>query len=70
MFDTLLDEFDDDTPRAPEDDIERFQKLPIDDDDSSGFLACTTHAPVHDLRRGRFDTLAVDRNVDLASQNL
>ena len=36
MFDTLLDEFDDDTPRAADDDIERFQKLPIDDDDSSG----------------------------------
>ena len=37
MFDTLLDEFDDDSQRAPDDDIERFQKLPIDEEgESSG----------------------------------
>ena len=34
MFDVLLDEFDDDTPRSAEDDLDSFQKLPIDDDDS------------------------------------
>ncbi len=34
MFDVLLDEFDDDTPRA-DDDLESFQKLPIEDEESS-----------------------------------
>jgi RNA polymerase primary sigma factor len=35
LFDVLLDEFDDDTPRSAEDDLDSFQKLPIDDDDSA-----------------------------------
>jgi RNA polymerase primary sigma factor len=34
LFDVLLDEFDDDTPRGTEDDLESFQKLPLDDDDT------------------------------------
>ena len=35
LFDVLLDEFDDDTPRSTEDDLDSFQKLPIEDDDST-----------------------------------
>jgi hypothetical protein len=35
LFDVLLDEFDDDTPRAADDDLESFQKLPIEDEESS-----------------------------------
>ena len=34
MFDVLLDEFDDDTPRTSEDVLETFQKLPLDDEDA------------------------------------
>ncbi|MBX3423600.1 MAG: sigma-70 family RNA polymerase sigma factor [Pirellulaceae bacterium] len=33
MFDVMLDEFDEDTPRAGDDVLDTFQKLPIDDDD-------------------------------------
>ena len=35
LFDVLLDEFDDDTPRSTEDDLDSFQKLPIEDEDST-----------------------------------
>jgi len=35
LFDVMLDEFEEETPRTTEDDIETFQKLPIEDDSSS-----------------------------------
>ena len=33
MFDVMLDEFDDDTTRGADDELEGFQKLAIDDDE-------------------------------------
>ncbi len=38
MFDVLLDEFDDDTPRSAEDELESYQKLSLDDEDSADSL--------------------------------
>ncbi|RMF39027.1 MAG: sigma-70 family RNA polymerase sigma factor [Planctomycetota bacterium] len=57
MFDALLEEFDDDNTRAPEEELVTFAKLPIDEDDD----ADDTSLPVDD------DGFVADGEVQLES---